>query len=226
MSSPTLKGALMSAVLFGSISTLADTSEIQRDAFNAAFAEHGLDWTWDREEYAGLLGSNGGRDRVADYAAARGEQVDADAVHATKSKIYQETLRSTDVAPRAGVVETFRAAKEQGHRVGLVTTTSAENIAALGDALAQVLPFDEFDVVVDQSKVEARKPDAAAYTYALQQLGESAGDAIAIEDNLGGVESAKAAGVPVVAFPNGNTETHDFGDTRRVESLDLADLRA
>ena len=216
----------MTAVLFGSISTLADTSEIQRDAFNAAFAEHGLDWTWDREEYAGLLGSNGGRDRVADYAAARGEQVDADAVHATKSRIYQETLRSTDVAPRAGVVETFRAAKEQGHKVGLVTTTSAENIAALGDALAEVLPFGEFDVVVDQSKVEARKPDAAAYTYALEQLGESAGEAVAIEDNLGGVESAKAAGVPVVAFPNGNTETHDFGDTRRVESLDLADLRA
>lgn len=226
MSSPTLKGALMSAVLFGSISTLADTSEIQRDAFNAAFAEHGLDWTWDREEYAGLLGSNGGRDRVADYAAARGEQVDADAVHATKSKIYQETLRSTEVRPRAGVVETFRAAKEQGHRVGLVTTTSAENIAALGDALADVLPFGEFDVVVDQSKVEARKPDAAAYTYALEQLGESADDAIAIEDNLGGVESARAAGVPVVAFPNGNTETHDFGDTRRVASLDLAELRA
>lgn len=216
----------MTAVLFGSISTLADTSEIQRDAFNRAFAEHGLDWTWDQEEYAGLLGSNGGRDRVADYAAARGEQVDADAVHATKSRFYQETLRSTDVQPRAGVVETFRAAKEQGQRVGLVTTTSSENIAALGDALADVLPFGEFDVVVDQSKVEARKPDAAAYTYALEQLGESADDAVAIEDNLGGVESAKAAGVPVVAFPNGNTVTHDFGDTRRVESLDLADLRA
>lgn len=216
----------MTAVLFGSISTLADTSEIQRDAFNAAFAEHGLDWTWDREEYAGLLGSNGGRDRVADYAAQRGEDVDADAVHATKSRIYQETLRSTDVAPRAGVVETFRAAKEQGHKVGLVTTTSAENIAALGDALAEVLPFAEFDVVVDQSKVGARKPDAAAYTYALEQLGETAAGAVAIEDNLGGVESAKAAGVPVVAFPNGNTETHDFGDTRRVETLDLADLRA
>ncbi|GAA4696440.1 HAD-IA family hydrolase [Nocardioides nanhaiensis] len=216
----------MTAVLFGSISTLADTSEIQRDAFNRAFAEHGLDWTWDQEEYAGLLGSNGGRDRVADYAASRGEQVDADAVHATKSRFYQETLRSTDVQPRAGVVETFRAAKEQGHKVGLVTTTSGENIAALGDALAQVLPFGEFDVVVDQSKVEARKPDAAAYTYALEQLGETADDAVAIEDNLGGVESAKAAGVPVVAFPNGNTVTHDFGDTRRVEALDLADLRA
>lgn len=215
----------MTAILFGSISTLADTSETQRDAFNKAFAEHGLDWTWDREEYAGLLGSNGGRDRVAAYAADRGEDVDADAVHATKSRIYQETLRSTEVSPRSGVVETFRAAKEQGLKVALVTTTSADNIAALGDALADQIDFATFDVVVDQSKVSRRKPDAEAYSYALEQLGVDASDAIAIEDNQGGVESARAAGVPVVAFPNGNTETHDFGDTRRVDSIDLADLR-
>lgn len=215
----------MTAILFGSISTLADTSEIQRDAFNTAFAEHGLDWTWDQEEYAGLLDSNGGRDRVAAYADDRGEDVDADAVHATKSRIYQQALRLAAVAPREGVVETIRAAKEQGLKLGLVTTTSADNLAALGDALSDTVDFADFDVVVDQSKVSQRKPDAEAYSYALEQLGVDASDAVAIEDNQGGVESAKAAGVAVVAFPNGNTETHDFGDTRRVESVDLADLR-
>ncbi|QCW50881.1 HAD-IA family hydrolase [Nocardioides dongxiaopingii] len=216
----------MTAILFGSISTLADTSEIQRDAFNRAFAEHGIDWQWDREEYAGLLASSGGRDRVAAYAEERGEDVDADAVHATKSRIYQETLAATEIAPREGVVETIRAAREQGFQVGLVTTTSADNLAALGTALADSVAFDEFDVVVDVSKVGARKPDAEAYSYALAQLGADAGDAVAIEDNLGGVASAQAAGVAVVAFPNGNTVTHDFGSTRRVEALDLADLRS
>jgi hypothetical protein len=37
-------------ILFGSISTVADTSELQREAFNAAFAEHGLDWRWDPDD--------------------------------------------------------------------------------------------------------------------------------------------------------------------------------
>jgi HAD superfamily hydrolase (TIGR01509 family) len=215
----------MPALLLGSISTLADTSEIQRDAFNRAFAEHGLDWTWDREEYAGLLGSNGGRDRVADYARSRGEDVDADAVHATKSRLYQDTLRSTEITARPGVVETIRAAKQQGLKVGLVTTTSGENLAALADALEGQLAFDDFDVVVDVDRVEARKPDPEAYTYALDQIGVDAADTVAVEDNQGGVESARAAGVRVVAFPNGNTAGHDFGDVRRVESLDLEDLR-
>ncbi|WP_139977360.1 HAD family hydrolase [Nocardioides litoris] len=215
----------MPALLLGSISTVADTSEIQRDAFNRAFAEHGLDWTWDRDEYKTLLDSNGGRDRVADYAAKRGQEVDADAVHATKSKIYQDTLTSTDIAPRAGVAETIKAARDAGWKVGLVTTTSADNIAALGQALQGQVDFSELDVVVDQAKVGARKPDAEAYTFALSQLGEQAQDCVAIEDNLGGVASAKAAGVPVVAFPNGNTVDQDFGDVRRVETLELEDLR-
>lgn len=216
----------MTAILFGSISTLADTSEIQRDAFNRAFAEHGLDWVWDQETYAGLLDSNGGRDRVATYAAAHGQDVDADAVHATKSRLYQESLRATNVSPREGVAETIQAAKNQGHQLGLVTTTSGDNLAALRDALSGKVDFADFGVVVDQSQVSKRKPDPEAYALALEQLGVRAADAIAIEDNLGGVASAEAAGVEVVAFPNGNTVTHDFGSTRRIETVGLEDLRA
>jgi len=58
----------MSAVLFGSIGALADTSEVQREAFNEAFRAHGLDWDWSREEYRQLLQSSGGKDRIATYA--------------------------------------------------------------------------------------------------------------------------------------------------------------
>lgn len=50
----------MSAVLFGSISTIADTSELQRQAFNQAFRIHGLDWDWNREDYRGMLAASGG----------------------------------------------------------------------------------------------------------------------------------------------------------------------
>ena len=215
----------MTAILFGSISTLADTSELQREAFNRAFVEHGLDWRWDRAEYAGLLESNGGSDRVSEYARSRGEDVDAGAVHATKSRLFQESLAAAPVEPRAGVAETIRAAKEQGLKVGLVTTTSAENLAALARALEGRVSFDDLDVVVDTSQVERPKPDGEAYAHALRELGEQAGDCVAVEDNLGGVSAARAAGIPVVAFPNTNTVEHDFGTTPRVDALDLADLR-
>ena len=82
----------MPALLFGSISTVTDTSEIQRAAFNEAFRTHGLDWKWERDEYRDLLTSNGGVDRIAEYARQRNETVDAAAVHDTKSKLFQDMV--------------------------------------------------------------------------------------------------------------------------------------
>lgn len=125
----------MAAILFGSISTLVDTSEFQRRAFNEAFAAHGLDWTWDREEYRSMLSGNGGAQRIADYAQLRGEQVDADGIHATKSEIFQELLKNTPVSPRPGVTDVITAAQANNVKLGLVTTTSPDNVAALLGAL-------------------------------------------------------------------------------------------
>ena len=210
----------MSALLLGSISVLADTSELQREAFNKAFAEHGLDWDWSREDYQRMLTCNGGRDRVAEYAAGRGETVDADAVHATKSRIFQERLRSGDVAARPGVAETISQARAAGHKVALVTTTSPDNLAALDAGLGGLPALRDFDLVVDADQVESGKPDPEAYLLALDKLAERAEDCVAVEDNVGGIEAARAAGIAVVAFPNANTAGHDFGDVPRQERLE------
>lgn len=212
----------MPALLLGSISTVVDTSEMQRQAFNDAFAEHGLDWSWSQEDYRALLGSNGGRDRVAAWAAERGEEVDAEAVHATKSARFREALAASGAAPRPGVVETVREAREAGHRVALVTTTSAENVAAVLAALGDDVAFD---LTLDAGDVEQPKPDPEAYRLALARLGVDAADCVAVEDNPGGAASAAEAGVPCVAFPNQNTGHLDFGAVRaRVDRLDLATL--
>ncbi len=217
----------MSVILFGSISTLADTSELQRRAFNEAFAAHGLDWTWERADYVRMLESNGGADRVAAYAASRGEDVDAAAVHRSKSEIFQKLLSDGGVEPRSGVVDTVEAARRDGVKLGLVTTTSTENVSALIAALSPHVDVASFDVIVDSSQVSSPKPDRAAYDFALEQLGEHPHDAVAIEDNLGGVQSAIAAGVNVVAFPNENTREHDFDQAAgRVDRLDATQLRA
>lgn len=217
----------MSAVLFGSISTLADTSEIQRQAFNEAFLTHGLDWKWEQEQYRALLAGNGGRNRVAEYAESRGQDVDAAAVHETKSAIFQERLADAELNPRPGVLDVIAAAKDGGWKVALVTTTSTANIAALLDGLSPRISRDDFEVIVSADDVDAPKPDGAAYTHAVRTLGESETGCIAVEDNVGGVASAVAAGVMCVAFPNENTAGHDFDAADLVvDHLDAAELRA
>lgn len=216
----------MRALLFGSISTIADTSELQREAFNRAFAQHGLDWQWDRETYTAMLGESGGRSRVAEYARSRGEDVDATAVHATKSAQFQQLLGEGSISARPGVVETIKDAKAAGLKVGFVTTTSPDNVAALLGALTPTVTAADFDVLVDSDQVDQPKPDAASYRFALRQLDVPAGEGVAIEDNVDGAKAAAAAGVACVAFPNENTAAAEFdAAAARVDHLDLAELR-
>ncbi len=215
----------MPAILFGSISTIADTSELQREAFNEAFTQHGLDWEWSQEEYRSLLTSNGGRGRVEDYAAQRGESVEVNAVHRTKSEIFRAKLAGAELLPRPGVAAAIEEARREGVKVALVTTTSPENVAALTAAMSSHVPLLDLDLLVDATMVDAPKPDGAAYSFALAQLGEDAEACVAVEDNVGGVSAARAAGVRCVAFPNVNTAGHDFADAdAKVEVIALGDL--
>jgi HAD superfamily hydrolase (TIGR01509 family) len=212
----------MSAVLFGSISTLADTSELQRQAFNAAFATSGLDWEWSRDDYIAMLDSNGGADRIRDYAKGRDEDVDADAVHALKSENFQRLLSESTVEPRPGVLDVVAQAKKNGYKLGFVTTTSQANIDALLSALQPHISADTFDLIIDREAVSTPKPNAAAYLLALEQLGERTDSVVAIEDNIGGVAAAVTAGIHCIAFPNENTDKSEFAAAIQiVESLEV-----
>lgn len=213
----------MAAILFGSISTLVDTSELQRRAFNESFAAHDLHWNWSRDDYRSMLDSNGGAQRITDYAKARGDDVDAATVHATKTDIFQDLLRAANLDPRPGVIETIEEAKRTDHKVGFVTTTSPSNTDAILNALKPHISAKMFDLIVNSESVKTPKPDPAAYSYALEQLGEDAAHAVAIEDNVGGVAAASAAGVTCIAFPNENTAGGDFSAaTETVQTLDAA----
>ena len=200
------------AVIFGSIGTIVDTSELQREAFNRAFAENGLDWHWDRESYRESLRQSGGRDRIEAEAARRGETVDAAAVHAAKSSIFRRMMEASQLVPRPGVAETIRAAREAGRAVAFATTTSRENVEGVLAAVADALGPNTFDLVADRGMVDASKPDPAIFRLVVERLGEG----VVVEDNSDGVRAAVAAGLPCLAFPNENTAGHDFSGAVRI----------
>ena len=76
------------AVLFGSIGTLAETSDLQRDAFNEAFKISGLDWFWDEDIYRKLLSKSGGTSRINDYAKDTSIEIDGKKIRNLKTKIF------------------------------------------------------------------------------------------------------------------------------------------
>jgi HAD superfamily hydrolase (TIGR01509 family) len=200
----------MSAILFGSIGTIADTSELQRQAFNQAFSLHNLNWNWSKEEYANFLKKSSGRKRIEDYAKSLGESVDAEAVHESKSEIFQKSLSEDSIQPRSGVVDVMQQAKQKGLKLALVTTTSEQNVLSMLKALRRDIDVSNFDLVVSALDVAHSKPAKDAYEFALKELDQEPDSCVAIEDNLGGLDAAKSAELACIAFPNQNTACHDF----------------
>lgn len=216
-----------SALLFGSIGTLADTSELQRQAFNQAFAQHNLDWHWSREDYILLLEKSGGRQRIKDYAKEKGESVDAEAIHLAKSEIFQQLMRSSGLQLRAGVKSTIRSAKQAGLKVALVTTTSERNVETMLDALGSEISPNVFDLVVTKLNVSQPKPAKDAYTFAMQELDQTPDSCVAIEDNVEGVQAAKAADIVCIAFPGENTAHYAFDEAdARTDTLAFEQISA
>ena len=204
----------MKALFLGSIGTLADTSELQRRSFNEAFADHHLDWRWDRDDYRHMLEVAGGAARIRRHAEETGADVDADAVHATKSDRFQKHLDDGAAEARPGLADLIARAQAEGVMLGLVTTTQRANVDRLLAAL--VIPSSAFDVVISREDVSAAKPAPDCYHLAAASIATAPEDCLVIEDNVDGVRAATAAGMTCLAWPNANTEGHDFGDAPRV----------
>jgi HAD superfamily hydrolase (TIGR01509 family) len=207
----------LKAVIFGAIGTIAETSDLQRQAFNAGFAEAGLDWNWDISTYHELLNTNGGQNRIRAYRDAdptRAGVTDEAIVqlHQSKTKHFVDLLANTPIRPRPGVVETIDTCHKAHIQVALCTSTSTENVEGIRAAFAQLLPFDRFATIVTIDQIGQPKPAPDAYIYCLQRLGITADEAIAIEDTPVSVTAAKAAGLMTIATPGAAVCDRDFYD--------------
>ena len=201
------------AIMFGSIGSVAETSDVQRRAYNKALAEAGVPWEWDRETYADLLQQAGGRERLAQLSDATAAGLSPEkiaSIHERKTQIACEEIVNGGVALRAGVTALIAAAKERGMKIGFVTTTYRPNIDAIFTAAGDALSKDDFATIVTRDDVERGKPAPDAYEKALAALGVSAAEAIAVEDTANSVMSAKRAGLTVVATPGEITKDQDF----------------
>lgn len=194
----------MKAILFGSIGSIVETSEIQRNAFNHAFEAFGLDLHWDQQTYQKLLKASGGRNRIADYAQARGCDVDATAIHKLKTELFQERLWNDGFQFRDGVVDVLNLAAERSMATGFISGTDKQTVDLITTALRAKIRGD-LDIVTSRADGHSAKPSPAIYDHAIAALKLDPSYVMAIEDNQSGVDAALAAGVATVSFPGANT---------------------
>ncbi len=220
---------MINALIFDVDGTLAETEEGHRRAFNAAFAEAGLDWVWDVDLYRDLHRVTGGKERMRHYAERRGlspaELSDAAVarLHVRKNARYGELVRAGLCPLRAGVERLIRTSRARGLRLAVCTTTSRVNIVELVEATLGADGFGLFEVVVSGEDVPAKKPAPDAYLSVLEALGLRADRCLAFEDSRNGLMAARAAGLATIVTPSLYTR-HETFDGAALVLPDLSDF--
>ena len=213
----------MKAILFGSIGTLIETSDLQREAFNRAFKEAGLDWYWDQEDYTKLLKKSGGTKRIEDFAEKNNTTVDAKKIRARKTEIYNNKITQTFISPREGVLDVLQYALKNNIKIGFVTSTTIDNIESVFKTLNNKISKDDFDFIGNNNLINYPKPSPDIYVKALNSLKLNSYDCIAIEDTVESALSAYNAKIECVAFPGLFHIEDDFSFClKKVNKLDVS----
>lgn len=223
----------LKAIIFDVDGTLADTEDAHRKSFNQAFAENGLDWSWDVALYDKLLKVTGGKERikyfVSDFLQGYTKPDNFDDfvkhLHAVKTRHYTAMMRAGSVPLRPGIKQLILDAHQAGIKLAIATTTTAENVSAL---LEVGLGRDwerYFAVNGCGDIVPHKKPAPDIYNWVLNELGLAPQDCIALEDSYNGLQAALAAGIKTYVTTNPYTHTQDFTGATAIFD-DLRDLPA
>jgi beta-phosphoglucomutase-like phosphatase (HAD superfamily) len=213
-----VRRAGLAALIFDVDGTLADTEEAHRQAFNAAFRAHRLEFRWSAGLYAELLGVPGGKERLRTYIERSTLAPDdrrfllecVPAIHVTKTRLYGEIVDRGRLCVRPGISRLLGEARECGIRLAVASTTSPENVERLVAAALGPDALGWFAVIATGDAVARKKPAPDVYRLALRRLDVSPERAVAFEDSAIGVCAAKAASLFTVATPTAWTQGQDF----------------
>jgi HAD superfamily hydrolase (TIGR01509 family) len=113
-------------------------------------------------------------------------------------KYESEAALSTSLLP--GVVETLKALKQKGLKIGLCTVNGEKSTNYI---LKRFGIADFFDAMVPREKVNYVKPDPAHLEATLNALGVAAKDAMVVGDGSVDMRSAKELKAIAVGLPTG-----------------------
>ena len=205
------EGFTASAVIFDFDGVIVDTEPLHYAAFQRILEPLGLGFSWDQyiETYMGF------DDRDAFLEAFRTEgqtllpQELARLVDA-KAIIFQEVIRD-GIKAYPGVIELITDLRAAGLPLAICSGALLSDITPI----LKILNISNcFDTIVTAEEVAKSKPDPECYRTAFSRLlachpdrDVTAGQTIAIEDTPAGIQSAKAAGLQVIAVTNSYPET-------------------
>ena len=214
--------AELAALIFDFDGTIAETErDGHRVAYNAAFDEAGLGWSWDVPTYGALLAIAGGKERLACYLKSERPEIGVDERARLVAHLHERKRAHFDeiadrLAFRPGVRRLVAEARAAGVRCAIATTAAPSGVDAL---LRRDSDFARaFEVIVAGDMVPKKKPAPDIYLLALERLALDAGSAVAFEDSAVGLRAARAAHIATIVTPSVYTIEEDFNGAACVVS--------
>ena len=179
------------AIVFDLDGTLVDTVDARIEAWQAAFAEHGLEVP--RARLEPMIGMDGRR--LA--AEVTGNEIGADAIDRRAGALFDE--RNRDPRPLPGARETLGRLDAAGVTWAIATSSRPEQVAASVAALQ----LERRPRIVDGSAVEHAKPAPDLLLLAARQLGAEPEACWYVGDSTWDMRAAVAAGMRAIGVTAG-----------------------
>jgi len=108
---------------------------------------------------------------------------------------YLQFMADMPIGVNWPIVHKARELKAGGTPIALLTN----NVAEWGDNWRSTIPVEElFEIVVDSSAVQLRKPDPAIYLLTCERIGVAPEAAVFLDDNHDNIAAARSLGMETV----------------------------
>ncbi|SEG11773.1 HAD family hydrolase [Marinobacterium lutimaris] len=205
------------AVLFDHDGTLVDSEAIHMQLWREVMAPYGV-MISDEDYWEKMLGvpmEQSAAELIERYRL----DTSVENISAAKNSANREFLSSNCFPQIAGASDTLNSLAQRT-RLALVSGSQRDCVEASirGHGWSSI-----FEQVVSGDDVERNKPHPDSYLKALDLMGQSAENSVAVEDTETGIIAARAAGLEVIAIRSPLSDSHDFSAaTAVVDSLNEA----
>ncbi|HET6420339.1 MAG TPA: HAD family phosphatase [Geobacteraceae bacterium] len=219
---------MLKAIIFDFDGIIVDTEPIHYQAFQKILEPIGFGYSWEDyvDRYMGFDDREAFREVFKQHSRDLTNEV-LESLISKKADIFLEIVRKS-VKPYPGVIRLIR---EISGNLPMALCSGAL-LSDIVPILGQLGLLDKFDVIITAEDVAASKPDPASYLLAQEKLSSkypdlniAPGNCVAIEDTPAGIESARKAGITVLAVTNSYLKEKLVGANHILDSLDNISLK-
>lgn len=201
----------MKAVLFDMDGVIIDSEPIQSQAHEIFLSKYNIKPIFNDSGLIQTVGLTGEESYLE--ILDRHELKEEVKVMQTEVRSIFTKLITKNPKPMAGLNQLLTILLANKIRIAIASSRIEEMVHIV---LNKMKINDKFEVIVGANFKLRRKPAPDIYIKCATDLGLPPSVCVAIEDSETGVESAKSAGMKIIAVPNKYTKHHDFSKADKI----------